>query len=51
MEIAFVKTDYAPTGLGEPTYPSALPALCNAVFAASGRRVRKLPVRLPELRA
>ena len=51
MEIAFVKTDYSPTGLGEPTYPSALPALCNALFAASGRRVRKLPVRLPELRA
>jgi isoquinoline 1-oxidoreductase subunit beta len=51
MEIAFVKSDYSPTGLGEPTYPSALPALCNALFAASGRRVRKLPVRLPELRA
>ncbi len=51
MEITFVKTDYAPTGLGEPTYPSALPALCNALFAASGRRVRKLPVRLPQLKA
>jgi isoquinoline 1-oxidoreductase subunit beta len=50
MDIAFVKTDYSPTGLGEPTYPSALPALCNAIFAASGRRVRKLPVRLPQLK-
>jgi isoquinoline 1-oxidoreductase beta subunit len=51
MEIAFVKSDYSPTGLGEPSYPSALPALCNALFAATGRRVRKLPIHMPELRA
>jgi len=44
MHIEFIKTEFSPTGLGEPAYPSTLPALCNAIFAASGRRVRKLPL-------
>ena len=44
VHIEFIRTDFSPTGLGEPAYPSTLPALCNAIFAASGQRVRKLPL-------
>ncbi|MBI5118196.1 xanthine dehydrogenase family protein molybdopterin-binding subunit [Candidatus Poribacteria bacterium] len=50
VETHIVQSNEKPGGIGEPGVPPIAPAVCNAVFALTGKRIRSLPIRAEELR-
>jgi isoquinoline 1-oxidoreductase beta subunit len=51
VEVHIIKSTEAPGGIGEPGTAAVSPAVTNAIFAATGKRLRKLPVDPGELRS
>jgi len=50
LEVYVVESAEEPGGVGEPGVPPLAPAVCNAIFAATGKRIRRLPISLTDLK-
>jgi isoquinoline 1-oxidoreductase beta subunit len=51
VEVHIVPSNEPAGGVGEPGVPPLAPAVCNAIFAGTGKRIRKMPIRAEELRS
>jgi len=49
IEVHIVESKDAPGGIGEPGTPPIAPAVCNAIFSATGKPVRRLPIKAEDL--
>ena len=51
VEVYIVDSDSPPSGMGEMGVPPIAPAVANAIFAATGKRIRHIPIRAEDLKA
>jgi len=49
IDVHLVDSDETPGGIGEAGVPPVAPAVCNAIYAATGKRLRELPIGLGKL--